>query len=587
MKNQIITGCVFFAGMWILPATVRADILFDEQFNSDVFGLNLWDRTDSTVAVDLANGRLHIGSDGGYDDAASKLLDVPVPLVIETRARLVSGGLNYRLPHFHFYFDTTNSVFGNENTNNVFFTVDNGAWTFGYYPTFQNAGTGKLPSGENIWMTIRIEVTRTGGSLYAKFDSDGAFTFVNHKSWNIGARLKQIRLRQPWDATCDIDYIRVTATQGIPPHLQQGLTCASNSSNCLLDLFTTELLQHLLDSVCLGLALDASQVPDQLCEIRQLESEGDHANALLKSFVAAIDLIDSGGSCFCTVVSGGGCAIFGTAIPFLLDLHVCINDLIDEYNASVCRPGGNPVNCLNQGLINNGYSAINVEVLSPVTVKITDADGNALGVSQTDNLPYSELQTPAWIWPLDGGHQLATILNPSGTYELSVEGAASAGANSSFGLVILNPKGNGTADELVYNNVPTRAGALASISLAQETTDYSLAVDLDNDGTVDTIIQPNSVRTISPDHDFDGAPDSVDRCPGTSSGSIVNSTGCSIDQLVPCAGPSSGGKWKTHGDYVSAVAKAADKFLAAGLITQAHKDAIVAEAARSNCGVKK
>src|SRR5690349_23911059 len=36
-----------------------------------------------------------------------------------------------------------------------------------------------------------------------------------------------------------------------------------------------------------------------------------------------------------------------------------------------------------------------------------------------------------------------------------------------------------------------------------------------------------------------------------SSDLIVDSNGCSIEQLVPCGGPASGGSWKNHGQYVS------------------------------------
>ena len=88
------------------------------------------------------------------------------------------------------------------------------------------------------------------------------------------------------------------------------------------------------------------------------------------------------------------------------------------------------------------------------------------------------------------------------------------------------------------------------------------------------------------DSDGDGVPDLEDQCPNTPAGAVVNAEGCSIDQLVPCAGPASGGSWKNHGAYVSAVAHAADEFRAAGLITGRQKGAIVSAAARSNCGKK-
>ncbi len=88
------------------------------------------------------------------------------------------------------------------------------------------------------------------------------------------------------------------------------------------------------------------------------------------------------------------------------------------------------------------------------------------------------------------------------------------------------------------------------------------------------------------DSDCDGVGDSVDLCPNTASGAIVNADGCSIDQLAPCAGPASGGAWKNHGEYVSTVAQAAEAFLEQGLISEEQKDAIVAQAAQSNCGFK-
>jgi len=93
-----------------------------------------------------------------------------------------------------------------------------------------------------------------------------------------------------------------------------------------------------------------------------------------------------------------------------------------------------------------------------------------------------------------------------------------------------------------------------------------------------------AIERSGADSDGDGVPDNEDQCPGTSPGAIVNAAGCSIDQLAPCVGPRSGGTWKNHGHYVSAVARAAEAFLAAGLLTGHESGAIVAAAAQSNCG---
>jgi hypothetical protein len=93
-----------------------------------------------------------------------------------------------------------------------------------------------------------------------------------------------------------------------------------------------------------------------------------------------------------------------------------------------------------------------------------------------------------------------------------------------------------------------------------------------------------NIQIGPPDQDFDGVPDAVDLCPGTPPSTVVNAQGCSIEQLVPCAGPASGGILKNHGAYVSAIAHAANEFAAQGLISRSEKGAIVSRAARSDCG---
>ena len=86
------------------------------------------------------------------------------------------------------------------------------------------------------------------------------------------------------------------------------------------------------------------------------------------------------------------------------------------------------------------------------------------------------------------------------------------------------------------------------------------------------------------DSDGDGVLDTVDQCPDTPAGDIVNANGCSIAQLVPCAGPRSGGRWKNHGQYVSAVVEVAKEFLNAGLILHHQWSQLVTAAAQSQCG---
>jgi hypothetical protein len=88
------------------------------------------------------------------------------------------------------------------------------------------------------------------------------------------------------------------------------------------------------------------------------------------------------------------------------------------------------------------------------------------------------------------------------------------------------------------------------------------------------------------DADGDGVGDSVDECPDTPAGSIVDRHGCSIDQLAPCSGPASGGTWKNHGQYVSHVVHATELFFREGLIGEELAEEIIRQAAESDCGDK-
>ncbi len=97
--------------------------------------------------------------------------------------------------------------------------------------------------------------------------------------------------------------------------------------------------------------------------------------------------------------------------------------------------------------------------------------------------------------------------------------------------------------------------------------------DFDNDGAGDI---------CDTDDDNDGIVDADDQCINTVAGETINETGCSIADLCACNNP-----WKNHGGYVKCVAHTSEDFVAAGLITDLEKDAIVSEAGGSNCGHKK
>lgn len=121
---------------------------------------------------------------------------------------------------------------------------------------------------------------------------------------------------------------------------------------------------------------------------------------------------------------------------------------------------------------------------------------------------------------------------------------------------IIDTDGDGIADEV--DNCPDAAN--------------SDQADFDGDGVGDA---------CDSDDDNDGVPDEFDVCPRTPAGELVNAEGCTIAALCPCES-----SWNSHGAYVSCVARTAETFVAAGLITEAQKDAIVSDAAQSDCGSK-
>lgn len=90
--------------------------------------------------------------------------------------------------------------------------------------------------------------------------------------------------------------------------------------------------------------------------------------------------------------------------------------------------------------------------------------------------------------------------------------------------------------------------------------------------------------TTRPDSDGDGIADDRDACPNTPAGAVVNSRGCSIDQLAPCSGPAGGGTWYSHAQYVAAVTKVAQAFYVTRLITLHERNEIIRDAAMSDCG---
>ena len=84
------------------------------------------------------------------------------------------------------------------------------------------------------------------------------------------------------------------------------------------------------------------------------------------------------------------------------------------------------------------------------------------------------------------------------------------------------------------------------------------------------------------DEDNDGIPDDQDQCSGTAPGETVNAAGCAISDICVCEDD-----WRNHGAYVRCVAHTARIFVSEGLLSKKEKNAIIKQAARSECGKRR
>jgi hypothetical protein len=146
--------------------------------------------------------------------------------------------------------------------------------------------------------------------------------------------------------------------------------------------------------------------------------------------------------------------------------------------------------------------------------------------------------------------------------------------------------------------VSTYADALAQLGAAV-VTEVDLVVDggfADADGEQTTLFR--NIQVVGPDADDDGVPDDQDHCPdsvlggtvdinGTAAGgdtgvpnTSVDRHGCSLQDLVNDALTNA----RNHGQFVSAIAHAADDFRRAGLITSQQANALKSAAAHSTVG---
>jgi hypothetical protein len=185
------------------------------------------------------------------------------------------------------------------------------------------------------------------------------------------------------------------------------------------------------------------------------------------------------------------------------------------------------------------------------------------------------------------GGELSIDSNPSLTSLSGLENLSNVGGN----LWITNNHSLNDVCALYDVNLTGNNLYIYDNILLSMDTAYALESQLRYNGFTGTAyIQDNNgsglvACDIDDDIDDDGVLNDFDECEDTPVDEIVNSYGCSIEQLVPCEGPiDTTESWKNHGKYVSALAKTANSFVYESLITEDEKDILMKEMASSDCG---
>jgi len=103
----------------------------------------------------------------------------------------------------------------------------------------------------------------------------------------------------------------------------------------------------------------------------------------------------------------------------------------------------------------------------------------------------------------------------------------------------------------------------------------------DNSGTLTV-----TVEQVPLDSDSDGVidPDEFPACLDTSPGAIVNTLGCSVDQICPCSAPLGRVQWRNHDEYVNCVKQSTREFLDLGLLSKEERREAEQSARASECG---
>jgi hypothetical protein len=169
-----------------------------------------------------------------------------------------------------------------------------------------------------------------------------------------------------------------------------------------------------------------------------------------------------------------------------------------------------------------------------------------------------------WSDSLPSGTKTSPWLGGSDYWILRIDGAGNQVWDGSFG---------GTFRDVAYAVAPTIDGGYIVAGGSESVNGHNSGPHFGSSEM--WALRLNAENAV--DCDNDGVPNAQDLCGETLFGALVNTNGCSVDQICPCEG------WLEHADYFACVERVSAEFESAGAITSAQRAELLARAETANC----
>lgn len=342
------------------------------------------------------------------------------------------------------------------------------------YPIIDDHSVSDLPSHVPYNAVTFADISYQLGNLLRlpyteSFKEDIITAYLDLTPYNSGSDTITLMLTIG-DAT-DAELDSAVFIDNLRMHVEKEIRCLSDFSPylpCIVSLAST--IPHLSP-------LKLISIGNGVCEATKNAKENDHDGVLYNTVKLTASVAEP------YVKSG---------MPGIGTLVSCAEALL-EVERLLCK---NQIelpflNCvLNK--FKKGDPSLTIFVGSPVDIAVYDSMGNYIMRDNDGNI----LSTipDGWLFQLGDEKKLILINDPKGEYSINIKGNEHAVSGDTFNLGILQSNITGQQNIVTYEMVPTQQDAIASLSISEYTKNYSLATDLDGDGTFDSLVLPTTLE---------------------------------------------------------------------------------------------